>query len=172
MTEANLDEYVKVTNAIDNIHDKINKYKKIVSETIENSSSEKEQIRCLLEFKNTIKRIKSDSNITHKYKLLKKRQNELKNILLSSTKTNTFYNNLNDNEHIFTTSDISNYLNDLQTKYSYLVKKKIIIVDESELKYINYRTKCDANFVKFKTIIDDVQKKLINKELDRKYLLM
>jgi hypothetical protein len=84
MTDSLLDEYVKITKKIDIIQNKINRYKKKIELNIEKSKSEKEQNDKLQEFKEIVETIKNDPTIVGKYKLLKQRQKELRDLIISS----------------------------------------------------------------------------------------
>jgi hypothetical protein len=88
LSEKLLDEYVRITRAIENVQAKINKYKKKINFVIESAKSEEEQKKHIDEFTKVINMIKNDIGITEKYRELKIRQQELKNILLKGFNTN------------------------------------------------------------------------------------
>ncbi len=77
-----LDEYVNVVKSIESIQNKINIYVQKVEDNIEKTSSDSERHFLIQEFKESLDKIKNDKNITEKYKKLKKRQEELKIILI------------------------------------------------------------------------------------------
>jgi type I site-specific restriction-modification system R (restriction) subunit len=115
--ESTLDEYVKTTRAIENIQNKINIYKKNIEHKIKNSKSTNEQNKKIKEFKKTIAKLKNDSEIIQKYKLLKKRKNELKEILIS---INLQINNNQFNADIVYVDKI---ITDLRIKYMLLAQE-------------------------------------------------
>lgn len=124
MSESMLAEYVKVTRTIENIQFKLNKYIKDTEKYIETAKSEKEQNKKIKEIKKTLAKIKKDPEVTNKYRILKKRQIELKNQLLSTVKPS---NDIHD-------SDIDKTISDLKIKYNILTQNEIVIINN---KYIN-----------------------------------
>ncbi len=74
MTEKILNEYVKVTNTINSIVTKINKYKHEISSVIE-SAPALEQEKKMKDFENMIIKIKNDPKITGQYRKLKIKEN-------------------------------------------------------------------------------------------------
>lgn len=105
MTDYLLDEYVKISKTIENIQMKINEYKKDIEISIENAQSENEQNVHVEKFKEMMIKIKTDPNIITKYKSLKKRQQELKFLIIPSTD-----------------SEIDHQINQLKNKYVMLSK--------------------------------------------------
>ena len=78
MTELMINEYIKVTEVINNIRNIMNIYIKNTEETIKKANElEKEEI--IIKFNNILLSIKNDPDIISKYGLLKKRHNEIKN---------------------------------------------------------------------------------------------
>ena len=153
MSEDTLDEYVKITRTIDNIHNKINRYKLNVMDSLKYSTSEQEQKDKMKEFQNIVKKIKSDPSITNKYRALKKSQEELKKKLISST---DFDNTSSVN------NDINKQLLELKEKYDTLSKKRIIIIDDSKINTDNsFKNK------KFNSILDEVQLNLIKNDISK-----
>ena len=121
MTDIILDEYVRVTRTIENIQTKINTYKKSIEEDIESAKSEEEQNERVKEFKNMMAKIKKDPNVTSNYRLLKKRQTELRNQIIPI-----------DN------NDIDKTISNLKRKYIVLSRKKIVFIDDNTL--FNYES--------------------------------
>lgn len=138
MSEDILDEYVRLTRAIENVRNKINQYKKNIDYDISNSKSEKEQQKHVDKFKNVINRIKNDDDITGKYRRVKARHQELKRVLLRgleiqskmkanfsndnksrSHTTNDFNNQMAINPHIISETSSEIILNKLKTKYEF-----------------------------------------------------
>jgi hypothetical protein len=76
-----LDEYVKVCKTIDKIKYNIHLCTIDTDEKLRNTSSKKNRKRIVMEYKTFIDTIKNDSDIIKKYKLLKQRQNMLRNQL-------------------------------------------------------------------------------------------
>jgi len=153
MSEDTLDEYVKITRTIDNIHNKINRYKLNVIDSLKYSTSEQEHKNKMLEFQNIIQKIKSDPTITNKYRALKKSQEELKKKLINSTDFDTVSS---------TNNDINKQLSELKEKYDVLSKKRIIIIDDSKIDN-NNSFKND----KFNSILDEVQLNLIKNDISK-----
>lgn len=151
MSEAALEEYVKVTRAIENIQNKINRYKETVVDTIKRSSSDKEQKEKAEEFRQMMQKIKTDPTITKKYRTLKQRQEELKRQLITVAE-----------------SEIDKKISDLKVKYSALSRRRIVIVDDDKMKYIELENARSAETVKFNTIIDEIQSNLIKDEMIKK----
>lgn len=83
MSNSLQNEYVKISSAIENIQTKINQYKHKIKSKIENTKDENEKLIYIEEFRNIVKSIKEDHEIMKKYKILKKRQYELKTLLFS-----------------------------------------------------------------------------------------
>lgn len=79
-----LDEYVRVSKTIDNIKSKIENYKNSVNELLKKAKTEKEQDEIIEKYRNDMMKIKNDKNITRRFKLLKQKQKNLKNLLLPS----------------------------------------------------------------------------------------
>ena len=148
MSEDLLDEYVKITKTIDNIHNKINKYKTDILDSIKYSSSEQEQKDKIKQFHSIIQKIKSDHKITNKYRTLKKSQAELKKKIINST-------DFDDTS----SSDISKQISLLKTKYDLSSKKKIILIDDINI-YNN-----NIGDVKFNSILEEVQLNLIKNDI-------
>ena len=71
-----LNEYVKVTSTINNIQDKLNRYKKQVQNKLDSAKSEKERDLIVKDFQENIDKMKNDSEIKRKYLNLKKKQKE------------------------------------------------------------------------------------------------
>ena len=83
-----MDEYIKVTNAIDNIQNKIDQYIRDTEEKINKTYNNLDKNELIKKFKQVLFYIKNNPDITTKYKLLKMRQEELKNnILINSSKS-------------------------------------------------------------------------------------
>ena len=89
MTEQLLNEYVRITFIIENIQNKLNLYKHDIENNIESSNNENEQNEKIKEFIETMKQIKEDADITQRYRKLKLRQKELKDILIQKTSSDT-----------------------------------------------------------------------------------
>jgi len=104
-----LDEYTKITRIIENIQDKINRYKITIEQDLERSSSEKEKNMIIKEFEKKIKKIRDNPQITKRYRYFKKRQEMLRRLLILSDKTET-----------------DKLLQDLQIKYYNLSKKNSV----------------------------------------------
>ena len=153
MSEDTLDEYVKITKTIDNIHDKINRYKTNILDSLKYSTSEQEQKDKMKEFQNIIHKIKTDPIITNKYRALKKSQDELKKKLISST---DFDNTSTSN------NDINKQLTELKDKYNILSKKQIIIIDDTKI-----CNEPNFNNTKFNSILDEVQLNLIKNDISK-----
>jgi len=88
MSENLLDEYVKITKTIDNIKIKLAKYKDYTENSIEKARTEEEQQNKINKFRNTIIKIKNDETINNKFKLLKKKQQEIKKQLIPENDIN------------------------------------------------------------------------------------
>lgn len=119
MTEHILDEYMKITRTIENIQNKINQYKKIVEANIENSKNEEEQEEKIREFKKIIHRIKKDKEITRKYRLLKKKQKELRDSLVT-------------NRGSLEGDETNLVISDLKSKYSLLSKHEVLFISPDD----------------------------------------
>jgi len=122
-----LDEYVKITRVIENIQNKINQYIESMDEIIENTQDESERDKKIKEFKTTIERIKNDHEITQKYRQLKNRQKELRELLIPPN------SNINDkmkSSNTNFTSTTDNLLSDLKIRYDKLSKQQIVLVDD------------------------------------------
>lgn len=185
-----LDEYVMITKTIENIQDKINRYKKTIELRIDNATSDREQRMYVTEFKQFITDIKNDPHITKKYRRLKQRQKDLRDRLLFDNKStndistdivtndNVNCNNSNSiNTNVAITDNI-NYadeiISNLQSKYSnslHIHNNLMISVDQSkefDLTRQNEREQYDyqinqqneQNQNKFNILINDVQKNL------------
>lgn len=152
MTDLILDEYVKVTRTIENIQNKINRYKKSVEENIENSKSEQEQENKIKEFKKTMSRIKGDKDITQRYRILKKKQKELRDKLIP-------------NELSFSEADV--LIIGLRKKYEKMSKNQILFVDDEEFDNIELDVKRSLQNTRFEMILQEIQKNL--KHGDLKY---
>jgi hypothetical protein len=144
MTDLILDEYVKVTRIIENIQNKINRYKKNVKENIENSRNEHEQEKKIKEFKKTMSRIKGDKDITQQYRLLKKKQKELRDKLIPDTLSFT---------------DADSFISDLRIKYERVVTLQ---VDEDDFLNAKLETFRSLQNTRFETLLQEVQKNLKN----------
>jgi hypothetical protein len=88
MGEHLLDEYYKITKVIDNIQSKINNYKQILEDKINNTDSENERNILIEEYKSFIKNIKDDTEIKNKIIKLNTRQTEIKTILTNTNEIN------------------------------------------------------------------------------------
>ncbi|AYV77533.1 MAG: hypothetical protein Dasosvirus5_12 [Dasosvirus sp.] len=120
-----LDEYVKITITIKNIREKLNKYKKSVEKKVINASTDREQQNIISDFTESITRIKNNPEITQKFKILKQRQTELRNILtqnkdisVSSTDSAEIKDKNTDSP------DDEKLIKCLQTKYKILSSKR------------------------------------------------
>jgi hypothetical protein len=82
MTDNLLDEYVKISKTIERIQTMIQGYKEEVEKSIINAKSENEQNECYDNFREMMIKIKMDPCIMTRYKSLKKRQCELKSLIL------------------------------------------------------------------------------------------
>ena len=167
MTDLILDEYVKVTRIIENIQNKINRYKKSVKENIENSRNEHEQEKKIKEFKKTMSRIKGDKDITQQYRLLKKKQKELRDKLIPDTLSLT---------------DADSFISDLRIKYERVSKNQVLLVDtvtprvdavtprvdavthwvDADLLNAKLDTFSSLQNTRFETLLQEVQKNLKN----------
>lgn len=150
MSDLILDEYVKVTRTIENIQDKIIRYKKSVEENIENSKSEKEQEQKIKEFQKTMSRIKGDNDITKRYRLLKQKQKELRDKLIPDA---------------ISLSEADLLIINLRKKYEALAKNKVLLIDDEELDNIELDTKRSLQNIKFDMILQQVQKNLKHEDL-------
>lgn len=118
-TDENMAEYVKISNVLKNVSEKINKYKENINQKIIESKNEEDKRRYVGEYNNFISLIQNDPDITRKFTYLRSRQEELKNII-NETKTN----NTSDNNHIFNNNHIrsdiliNKSLTELKSKYS------------------------------------------------------
>ncbi|VBB17976.1 hypothetical protein YASMINEVIRUS_439 [Yasminevirus sp. GU-2018] len=81
MSGSLLDEYVKVTMAIEKVQNKISQYKETIEKQIENAKNSEEEEMYIDEFRRFTQNIKNDHEITNKYRQLKKRQRELRDLL-------------------------------------------------------------------------------------------
>jgi hypothetical protein len=150
MIDLILDEYVKVTRTIENIQNKINRYKKNVEENIENLKNEKEQIVKIKEFQKTMSQIKGDKDITHRYRLLKKKQKELRDILIPG---------------IVSLTDSELFISNMRQKYEKFSKNKMMIIDDDEHDCFELDTKQSLQNSKFDVILREVQKNLNHDDL-------
>lgn len=105
MTDHLLDEYVKISRTIESIQTKIEEFKREIEISIENAQSENEQNEHIEKFKEMMTKIKTDPNIITKFKSLKKKQNELKILILP-----------------YTESEIDQVIKQLKNKYVMLAK--------------------------------------------------
>jgi uncharacterized protein related to proFAR isomerase len=103
------------------------------------------------EFRNIIHKIKSDTSITNKYRALKKSQGELKNKIINSSDF--------DNVSVLN-ANIDKKLTILKDKYNILSKKRIIIIDDSQIDTGN-----SFENEKFNSILDEVQLNLIKNDI-------
>lgn len=137
MSDKLLDEYVKVTKTIDNIHEKINRYKHIIEKRIDETDDEDIQTKYLNEFRKFIEQIKNDDDITQKYRFLRNKQRDLRNQL--------------------TMNDVDKTIFELKSKYG----------DENyDLNKISLRTRSDINMdntIYTDNISDKIDKNKINK---------
>jgi hypothetical protein len=122
MTEDILDKYVRYTMIIENIQGKINDYKKYIEKSVKRAKLESDRDAKLREFKNVLIKIKEDPYITKKYRFLKKKQHELRTILLQSTTTLRNNKNMADDNNTVSAAagfepDIDLTLNSLKNKY-------------------------------------------------------
>lgn len=109
-----LNEYVEICNGIQDIWNVINEFKQSFISKLNKCKSNEERDRIEKMFKHKLILIRNNNNITTKYKLLKKRKQEIQNILLYNQ---TKYNNINDiNEDTM--------LDDLTEKYNHSQKKE------------------------------------------------
>lgn len=115
-----LDEYVKITITID----KIESYKENTFNKIKNARSKKEFNKYYELFKRDMLKLKENDKLVKKYKQLKRRQYEIKKILLSDklsygySKKNVLYDNIHSDEKIyFDYDEIEKTINILQQKY-------------------------------------------------------
>lgn len=137
-----LDEYVKITKTIDNIQNKINMFKKTIEGKLETSTNDDEREMYLEEFKTFTLNIKNDTQLIQKYKLLNKKQKELRDQLLlyimhtnsnpimtdngsslnEATNTELYMNinkNINTNVNINTSTNKNSYLlNENDSKFN------------------------------------------------------
>ena len=77
-----LDEYVDITIKIREIQGIINRYRNTAKRDLRKARTEREQNKIIETFKENIDRIKQNDAITKTYKKLRKRQSEIRNILL------------------------------------------------------------------------------------------
>lgn len=150
MSEQTLDEYVRVTKTIENIQNKINRYKIHILENIEESKSDKEQEEKLKEFRKTMKRIKGDKEITQQYRMLKIIQKELRDKLIPDSSS------LNEAEVLIIK---------LREKYVRMTKNQIVLVDDNEFDNIQLDAKRSLQNIRFEMILNDIQKNLKQDEL-------
>lgn len=143
MSKDILNEYVKITTIIQNIQEKIDRYKKSIEESLQNSTSDKEKEYIFKEFEEKISRIQNDPNITSRYRELKNRQDELRKRLIPDKR-----------------NDIDTVLSDLKVKYVDLANKNIVMVDDNEYKCIDLNKEKTVRDIQLNTILNEVQKKL------------
>lgn len=139
-----LDEYVTVTKAIDNIHNKINEYKTYIENEIKNANTKKRKQKILRRFRKTLNKIKNDPDVTNKYKSLKEKQLKIKKMLIPVEKT-----------------EIDEIIASLQAKYNMLSYNNIVIDDHQE----NANKICANKIIhnmKFHTIINELENNLNN----------
>ena len=167
MTEKLLDEYVKITMAIENVQNKINQYKKKVENIINNTESNQEKRIYIEEFKTVMMKIKNDNEITKKYRTLRKRQNELKKIFLEDSKPK-------DDKMSASLSpwpeDTDITLCELKKKYELKSKGDDIFDDESNYDrntQITEKTKQTIQNIKYYMILQEIRKNLNRTELNR-----
>lgn len=134
----NLDEYVKVCNAIDRIQTKIDLYREETEKKLE-IATEAEKKEIMIEFKNFIEAIKKDKNILIKFKTLKQKQNQLR-LQLTSSKCNDCLQSINE----------KNSLDFLDEKY-----RKIVNLEESSIIDIDI-TRLELLREKCRTMVDDL----------------
>ncbi len=115
MTDCLLDEYVKISKTIESIQTKIDELKKDIEKSIVDAQSENEQNEHIEKFKELMEKIKTDPNMILKYKSLKNRQLELKNLILPCTE-----------------SEIDRTVKQLKNKYILLSKNSNIILHPSQ----------------------------------------
>lgn len=82
MTESMLNEYVRITRIIENIHNKITRYQIKTEKLIKNAKYDEERRVILDRFNKIMYDIKHDKDINVKYKILRDRQIELKSKLI------------------------------------------------------------------------------------------
>jgi hypothetical protein len=148
MSERILDDYVRITHIINNIQNRIDKYKERMIRKIEGAKTIKDQNILLEEFRKIIDGIKRDPIITEKYKLLKKKQLILKKQLL------------HDHENTSTSDDIENNLNQLYTKYLASSNNEKNIVRGNCRKQSNNKHTSQDEKIKF--ILNEIEKNLEN----------
>jgi hypothetical protein len=132
------DEYNKITNIIQNIQNKINKYTNDVELYIENTKNNKDKENKIREYRQTLKSIKEDKNIFEQYHLLIKRQNELKLILKIDN------------------SDGINLLNDKYNKKDFFTNA-FDIFDENEISDIDFQIKRSIQNIKLNMLSNKIK---------------
>jgi hypothetical protein len=124
-TEDMLDEYVRVTNCLNQFKHKLDNLKKKFEFKIENSNIEKHK-EIINRFLDHIEHIKVNTRLSGKYKKYRQRQEELKALIL-----------YRDNDQSV------ELLHELKQKYYVLSKEKLVpITDEYEEKQRTNEVKC------------------------------
>lgn len=104
-----IDEYAKISKILNNVSEKINKYKESINQKIDECKNEEDKKHHIDEYNNFISLIQNDSDITRKFIYLRSRQEELKNIIQELDP---------DNKSSIHKKCINKTLDDLKTKYS------------------------------------------------------
>lgn len=123
-----LDEYVDVTNKIREIQEILNRYKKETHDRIERAKSDSKKERIVLEFQKKMREIRKSSLITTRYKKLKRRQAEIRDILLPDesdmesdfdSNSSAFDSNIHsDSDTLRNGSDILSLLDEMRARIS------------------------------------------------------
>lgn len=122
-----LDEYVDITNKINEIQNILNRYREVVRERLEKAVNENEKKDIILKFKIKMKQIRKSELITTRYKKLKNRQSEIRSILLSDdsdseTDSSSEISNYSDRHNLDSIpkngEDILSLLEDIKSKIS------------------------------------------------------
>lgn len=99
-----LNEYVRVSIIIHNIHTKIDNYKKIIERRIERTNNENKQMKYVSDFSDFIDAIKKDKTITNQYKKLKLKEKILKEKIMNTCCSTYIHEKITNN---ITTNDYS-----------------------------------------------------------------
>lgn len=178
MADKLLDEYVRVTRAIENIQDKIARYKKSIIYHIDNSKTEQERNDHIKEFRGIIDTIKNDASITKKYRMLKDRQTQLREMLLSPDRLTVpnidthsseskRVNHIDYRNNNITESITDNLIGSLRRKYESESINNDTVSISSFGSVDSVDSKRSAQNNQISMILQEVQKNLLKHEISR-----